>query len=203
MHIGIGGAIGSGKSYLGKQLEQVLPKAKVISFATALKDICSLQVADMEREQKYWELWYKIEHYGHSIPGLMAHFVLEAFERYPFPTGQEKNRVLLQYVAHDIFRRTNPDFWINSTRIIEQEITSPLQYVIHDDLRYDNEARYVDIIIEITGKEFSGDHPSEHKLWKIREPDFTIPHMFTTEQLNTLAARLIYTRSVYERQEML
>lgn len=165
-HVGIAGPIGSGKTYLATKLAKELPRTVVISFATALKDICSVQLKYRESEW-YREVMGRYMLYMHPNPGAMAERTVAAF--YQFPHDGIKNRTLLQHVGTDVVRADDPDFWVKCVRMLA--VQADAEYVISDDVRFTNEALAVKPLIEIRG---SYDHPhaADRGTWRTE----AVPH---------------------------
>lgn len=194
--IGIVGPIGSGKSFLANQLAAALfqrsegnTEVVIMPFAQILKEICSLQAIKIlfNRDLILYDL---LTYHGLHSPVAYAR-ILEAFEEYPSVEG-EKNRKLLQFVGTDIVREIDPDFWINATNKRLESYFAPddVTIVIHDDVRFANEAALCDIIIELIGEstdDEAGTHASEQGEWREgKAADLTIRAMYSIAELATL-----------------
>lgn len=188
--IGIAGGIGVGKSYLANELTWYLNHAIVLPFATKLKEIAMIQHAP----KIVWNARIKAI-YNQFCPELaliLTEKTIEAFNTYP-STTDAKNRALLQQLGSEVGREIDPDLWIRGLEysLAHECIVTPIRFIIVDDLRFANESLWCDVVIEITGGEYSKEHISERKLWALgKEPDFTIEKGFTDAMVQVLAAKI-------------
>lgn len=189
VRIGIGGPFGNGKTYLADRLATKLSSAQILPFAKRLKDLCKIQEQPFYdwRDQLHIELYYDIPNKADRES--LVEQVINAFLIHTYIPGM-KNRKLLQYVGTEIFRKYDPDFWIKAIR---REIDPTKKFIIHDDLRFANEARDMTLIVEITGGAYSLTHESEMGLWKqYIDANFIIPRGFTDDQVHHLAREITY-----------
>lgn len=213
IHIGISGPIGAGKSTLAKQLQYLAHEAgyaaEIIPFATGLRELLSFEgfvegrVIAMANMIANWGWDYMKAH-------LAAIMIDQYMIEYPSTPGV-KNRRLLQYVGTEVGRNfIHPDFWIYRVQqLIRSANGGIVDFVISDDLRFDNEALAVDVHAHITltpsrlecystrmqlfNPNYTySNHASETSL---SLPSlFTIPVCFTESEVQLLFKQLDYIR---------
>ncbi len=183
--VGIAGPIGSGKSYLAEKLENTILYAQVLPFAQALKKLC-----DYPKHGAIFahiEQWEKI--YGVRLPNSVVVHLYDAFITYPNVTGV-KNRKLLQYVGTEIMRDWNPNIWIDCAIAM----TNPrADVIIHDDVRFANEAAILDYLIEIEDPNPPEEtHKSESREWmQARLPDYRLTKGFSRNDVSRVAIQIL------------
>lgn len=201
--IGIVGPIGSGKSFLAEHLAGALfdrldaqKDIVIMPFAQILKEICSLQ--DIKILFNRDLILFDLLHYHGLHNSKVYADILQAFEDYPSVAGQ-KNRKLLQHVGTNIVRAHDEDFWVNATyKRLQSFFIFPEEHIviIHDDVRFANEAAICDVLIEIVGKEKEANdantHESELEEWRNgKQPTHQIEFQFTAARLQTLVDQLM------------
>jgi len=151
MIIGFTGRINSGKTTLAKYLENEYEYKKV-SFATPLKEAVRVLYQFTDR-QLYGDLKEAVD-----------------------PRIGMTPRYVLQYIGTDLFRKWNPDFWVNifklhydndncDRKLINEEHI--VNYVL-DDVRFENEAKCIKelggIIVKVVSHKYQkiSSHESEN-----------------------------------------
>lgn len=203
IHIGISGPIAVGKSTLANELWKLARskglEAAVISFAAGIRELLSMETNKYRRiamAQKLFNWGFDTEH-----AGIGASMIDEYMYQYPSQVGV-KNRRLLQLIGTEIGREyLGADTWIMRVQQLARQYDA-LDYLISDDLRFDNEAMAVDVHIAITlptGKHVGmyhdrrslldpaytfDNHPSERSL--TLPALFTIPIGFTDDDVQKL-----------------
>lgn len=176
-HVGIAGPIGSGKSFLARYIKARSDvDVAIVPFALHLKTLCAIQLVKDPAEQAK-QLREYLHFLGCDNEAVFAS-VLYAFYEYPAQEG-EKNRKLLQVVGTDIMRAWNPNIWVTSAFNYARKIYAPYEVIIHDDVRFLNEAQSVNMLVELTGATYTVDHASELAEWKkTLQADFTVKKDF-------------------------
>lgn len=194
LHIGISGPIAAGKSTLASKLQEMAETAgyftQVIAFATGIREIVALEGVEY-RKTKIAQMLYSWG-YNAAVAQPAANMIDQYMTQYPSTPGV-KNRRLLQSIGTEVGREfLGADTWIHRTQQLARRF-DVLDYLITDDLRFDNEALAVDVHIHIDATEnvecywqrmkaldpaytFS-DHPSERGL--TTRPLLIVPMCFT------------------------
>lgn len=207
IHIGISGPIASGKSTLAKSLRQLSIESglacEIIPFAYGVREVAALEeYSDIDRRARITNLLYSWG-YDYRLSLKAAELTDEYMRRYPSTPGK-KNRRLLQSIGTEVGRMTvDENIWIHRIQLLFRR---DLDFVISDDLRFDNEAMAVDVhvAIEVRTEEekklyqqrvqqFHPDyvwsnHPSEQGLYS--PPLFILPIGFTQLHVLTLFDKL-------------
>lgn len=149
LHIGISGNIGAGKSTLATALYNKMfqhgLRAKIIPFATGVKEIAAMETHAMRLASM--TKYFYTRGYEYPICVKAARAIDQCMEACPSTPGI-KNRRLLQFIGTDAGREMiDEHIWIYA---VQQCIPDELDYIISDDLRFDNEAMAVDVHIGIT-----------------------------------------------------
>lgn len=219
IHVGLSGPIAAGKSTLATSLKQLAIEhdytCEIIPFATGVRQVAALeQYSDIDRRARICNLFYSWGYDYHL--SLQAAALTDSYmSKYPTEEGK-KNRRLLQSIGTEVGRHAVcEDIWIYRVqqeclqRFIYNEIPL-LDFLISDDVRFDNEAMAVDVHVGITAedstqyalykqrlKKFPADytfthHASENSL--TLAPLLTVPIGFTQQDVVSLFTLLDYTR---------
>lgn len=197
IHVGISGAIASGKTTLAESLAKLATdqdyKTQIVGFATGVKELAAIMDIQALRD--------KIQSWGHSAykSREAAYMIANAQQLLPTTPGI-KNRKLLQFIGSQVGRGyLGLDTWIRHTNDL---IMPDVDFVFTDDVRFDNEAQSVDAHVGITvqgdtsfilyekrvkeaGYEYTyADHDSERSL--TLSPRFIIPIGFNQAHVRTL-----------------
>ena len=173
--IGLAGKKGSGKSYLAKAMWQRLHDVEVMSFASRIKWMARAMGVPHE-----------------SIYGSEKEKPLELF-------GGRSGRRIMQMIGTEFGRdMIDQNLWINlARRDYEEQAKTGSQYVIFDDVRFDNEAQMIKdcggMVIEVvnTKQESSDDtHRSESGVSK-GLVDFRILNNLTYDPVEELRKALV------------
>jgi deoxyadenosine/deoxycytidine kinase len=158
IHIGISGPIASGKSTLAKSLKQLSLESglacEIIPFATGVREVAALEeYNDIERRARITNLFYSWG-YDYHLSLQAAALTDDYMQLYPSEAGK-KNRRLLQSIGTEVGRQhVCEDIWIHRVqaecmkRFTNNEI-GLLDFLISDDVRFDNEALAVDVHVRI------------------------------------------------------
>lgn len=151
LHIGISGPIAVGKTTLAHNLKKNLVatglEVELYAFATGIREIVAYESSTM-RVLLMFNLLQKWG-YDSTRAHLASIQIDEAMTLYPSTHGI-KNRRLLQLIGTEIGRNSiAEDIWIQRAKDYIRENTSFLDYVISDDVRFNNEAMAVDIHIAL------------------------------------------------------
>lgn len=209
IHIGISGPIGVGKSTLANKIKSKASHygylAAVISFATGIRELVALEAYNHRRAV----MAIKLFEWGYDMDKaqLAANLIDQYMIQYPSVVGQ-KNRRLLQSIGTEVGRDfLGADTWIY--RVQQLARNEVLDFLISDDLRFDNEALAVDVHVGITipedrrhiyeervskygaGYTYSN-HASEQSL--TIQPLLTIPIGYNDEELQNLFMELDHIR---------
>jgi hypothetical protein len=147
-------SIGLGKTTLARQLYGKLlthpaldQRVEIIPMAYGLKTLASYEVAPVRVIHVYRQL--RAWGHSHDRAAQATHAVTAAFRRWPTRKGQ-KNRRLLQYLGTEVGRAMlGEDTWVDLVDRTAQKLQAHI--VLTDDIRYDNEARAVDLHVAIDG----------------------------------------------------
>lgn len=153
IHIGISGPIASGKSTLAADLKTVIQqhnyRAEIIPFAYGIREIVALENHPYRRSviaQKLFDWGYDSDKANTA-----ARLIDEYMYAYPSQAGI-KNRRLLQLIGTEVGRQfLGEDTWIIRTQQLAFRYDM-LDFLISDDLRFDNEAMAVDVHIAVVVK---------------------------------------------------
>lgn len=157
-HIGITGPPAAGKSTLASQLADALcalgKHVRLCPMAEALKELTTALVPGM-----YWPNVVTAHAtflgYGVSVERswIAARATADAYAAHFIP--DEKPRVFYQVLGTEIGRvLLAPDIWIRQVQAVIQK-SSP-DVAISDDIRFDNEAQSVDLLVGIDWSSPSG-----------------------------------------------
>lgn len=200
--IGISGPIASGKSTLAGHLNTTLSNSFVIPFATGVYKLAALHnvVGSLYLIARYFEDLGV----DPTISMKAAWMIEEAFKKYPTEAGR-KNRKLLQYIGTEVGREfVDKDIWIHALQTNASfYVDSKCEVIISDDMRFPNEAEFVDLHIaidtestdELIGrylqriqnfpKEYTySNHASEQQV--LPTPRYSIPIGFTNDDVLAL-----------------
>src|SRR5689334_18835862 len=150
IHIGISGKIAAGKSTLAKSLKQIAMESgyacEIIPFATGVREVAALEeYNDIERRARITNLFYSWG-YDYNLSLGAAELVDAYMRQYPSEEGK-KNRRLLQSIGTEVGRNNvDRDIWIRRIQLLFRR---DVDFVISDDLRFDNEAMAVDVHVGI------------------------------------------------------
>ncbi len=212
LHIGISGAIASGKSTLAMGLkgraQQAGYDARIIGFATGIREIVAVEhtasrVPIIANMLSQWGYDATKSQYGAM---LIDQYMME----YPSTVGV-KNRRLLQSIGGEVGRDSiDVHMWIRRTKHLFKQIPM-LDFGFSDDLRHDNEVMAVDVhvAIQLTSERLDcyqqrvkqldpyytyNNHASEHSL--TLPALLTIPVCFDEADVDTLFRQLNTIRSL-------
>jgi hypothetical protein len=209
IHIGLSGPIASGKSTLAKSLKQLSLESglacEIIPFATGVREVAALEAYnDIERRARITNLFYSWG-YDYHLSLQAAALTDDYMQLYPSEAGK-KNRRLLQSIGTEVGRNAVcEDIWIYRVQAECRMHNPVLDFLISDDVRFDNEAMAVDVHVGIEIPENRedvywkrvekfpaeytyNDHPSELSLTS--RPQYTLPIGFTQQDVLTLLNQL-------------
>lgn len=208
IHVGISGPIASGKSTLAKSIKQLAIESgyacEIIPFAAGVREVAALEeYSDIERRARITNLFYSWG-YDYKVSLYAAQLTDNCMNVHPTTNGM-KNRKLLQAIGTEVGRHAvAEDIWIHHVqRIMRGRV---VDFVISDDVRFDNETLAVDVHIgiEVTDvtmyverveklpAEYTNDHISEKSL--TIQPMFYIPIGFNQKDVLSLFEKLDYIR---------
>lgn len=204
-HIGIVGPIGAGKSTLASMLHQEFinrqRQSVIVPLAAEIKSLVermhNAEYFTMEAFNTFYAR-FDCDWYTSSIAAIAAgRAFIEHF------TPNEKPRKLYQIIGTEVGRSLlHTDVWLQQ---VQKYVQSDLwDYVITDDVRFDNEARAVDILIRIdtdsqpdeykrntsafSANYLDTNHASENGITVVEH--FVIPCGFSQEQVQQLVERI-------------
>lgn len=211
IHIGISGPIAAGKSTLAKDIKELAGssglRAEIIPFATGIRELVALESLPYRKNAitiKLFDWGYDTERANNA-----ATMIDTAMWMYPSQPGI-KNRRLLQTIGTEVGRQyLGADTWIIRTQQLARKYDA-LDFVLSDDLRFDNEVYAVDVHIaleamtdmqelfyderlaQLDDNYIFSDHPSERSL--TRPALLKIPIGFTGIEVSNLFTELDYIR---------
>ncbi len=211
LHIGISGDIAAGKSTLAKQIKERAENdgyhAHIIAFATGIRELVALEKHPY-REQAITRKLYDWG-YDHDIAQNAARVIDDYMLLHPSQPGI-KNRRLLQSIGTEVGREfLGQNTWIVRTQQLAKQYDA-LDYLITDDVRFDNEVLAVDVHIRIDSSSDMGcymlrlqrygadyvfnDHASERSL--TLPALLTVPVCFNDTDVDKLYTTLDYVRRI-------
>jgi len=219
IHVGISGPIAAGKSTLGNSIKQIAIESglacEVIPFALGVREVAALEeYNDIERRARITNLFYS---WGYDYrTSLQSAALVDTYMR-KYPTGLTKNRRLLQSIGTEVGRESiDKDIWIHRVQLECRRLCNNgymLDFLISDDLRFDNEAMAVDVHVGIDvratyegyrdwnarigklGGDYAfNDHASEKSL--TLPALYTVPAGFTQQQVIDLFDKLDSVRKL-------
>lgn len=205
LHIGINAPIGAGKSTLAQMLSSEFDKLRVpneiISFAAPIKYLVDHLTDDTKHNYDFALGVFYNWGVRDKLLSDVALAVTTARELLYDRTPGAKQRKLYQYVGTEVGRMMiDEHFWINLLRKSARSDT----VVISDDVRFNNEALAVDVLIgiDITANEALYEErkkifdPSYFYTKHISERGIDIPYAyivpvgFTVDDVKSLAQRI-------------
>jgi len=184
LHIGVSGPIGVGKSTFAQTFKTVVEdvskdeygeggyNVQIMPFATGIRQIISFEGNPFRKIAiaSLLQRWG----YDAEVALHLVDLIECAMQEYPSVVGQ-KNRRLMQVIGTEIGRNVmGESIWIDYVKRFSNPYTD---FLVSDDLRFDNEAAAVDIHVAIVPNAFYeqtraqlsneytfSDHESEHGL---------------------------------------
>lgn len=186
--IGIVGKKKSGKTSLAKNILKYLDNFYIhhyvkLAFADPIKEFC-YNVMGLTYEQCYGSdedkntltkyKWENLPHYNEILREIE-----NIYDADLIPTGFMAAREIFQEFGTGIFRRMNPNIWIEALDRKLYRSERPYSHVIIDDCRFKNEFDYLKsqnaYIIKLERGITGDNHQSEIDLNNYGEYDLTIP----------------------------
>lgn len=194
--VGITGRKGSGKSTLAYKLltdDRLGKFADILSFAAPIKWICG-RVLGLDEDAVYGDDAAKNAATRYRQQD-MPHWCERCCDE------EEGERLLtirevMQQIGTEVFRRMDPDIWVNAL-FREAARYSPLDTLYIDDVRFPNEAEAIrrrgGLVVRLTRGQADDNHVSEAGL-PDHLADLTVPGDLDAEETYRLVADFLFAR---------
>lgn len=196
--IGMVGKKGSGKSTLAQNIllhynDSLAKRGIRLAFADPIKEFCynvmGLTYAqcygtDEDKNTLTKYKWENLPHYSNIWSKYLLDTILHKEEVSPPPKGYMTAREIFQEFGTGIFRKMNPNIWIDALDRKISYINNAL--IIVDDCRFKNEFDYLKsknaYIIKLDRGNSNDNHQSENDLNQYGDYDLVIPGSFSQEE---------------------